>query len=82
MEKRLTESANSGIGSGNLYSAALQIWFVKEEESESGKLCGFLVNEEEGYEQEHMYPKPLELLYGDEEEEEEEEQEKKGKDEW
>ena len=52
MEKRLTESANSGIGSGNLYSAALQIWFVKEEESESGKLCGFLVNEEEeeGYE--------------------------------
>ena len=77
MEKRLTESANSGIGSGNLYSAALQIWFVKEEESESGKLCGFLVNEEEeGYEQEHMYPKPVELLYGDEEEEE-----KKGKDE-
>ena len=46
MEKRLTESANSGIGSGNLYSAALQTWFVKEEESESGKLCGFLVNEE------------------------------------
>lgn len=50
MEERLTASANSGIGSGNLYSAALQIWFVKEEESESGTICGFLLNEEEGYE--------------------------------
>lgn len=28
----LTATANSGIGSGNLYSAALQIWFPKEEE--------------------------------------------------
>lgn len=30
-EGKLTATANSGIGSGNLYSAALQMWFGKEE---------------------------------------------------
>ena len=29
---KLTATANSGIGSGNLYSAAVQMWVGKEEE--------------------------------------------------
>lgn len=40
---KLTESANSGIGSGNLYSAALQMWFRNETENERGDTCAFLL---------------------------------------
>lgn len=44
---KLTESANSGIGSGNLYSAALQMWFRNEAENERGDSCAFLLIVEE-----------------------------------
>lgn len=85
MEERLTATANSGIGSGNLYSAALQMCVV-EEESESGVLWVLLLNE--GYEYEHSTPIPLGRLYtkGTEtkipEEEEQEEEDTKGNHEW
>lgn len=39
-KEKLTATANSGIGSGNLYSAAVQMWVGKEEEEEGSVRVG------------------------------------------